>query len=95
MIEFLPNEANQAFELTGGDPTVEQTLTALLYSVERLTKYEWVALFEFLCKYYGLSAKKFSEIFLNGMPVDQNYSVLLNTINYRILHKNIFADSVE
>lgn len=75
MTKFLPNEANQAFEAANGDPTVVQTLVALLYSIDRLTKYEWEALFDLLRSVYGLSEKRFAEIFLNISP-DQDYSDL-------------------
>lgn len=77
MTQFLSNEANQAFELTNGYPTVVQTLVALLYSIDRLTKYEWIALFDILRSTYGLSEKSFSEIFLN-ISLDQDYSDLEN-----------------
>lgn len=77
MDQFLPNEANQAFEITNGDPTVVQTLVALLYSIDRLTKYEWIALFDILRSTYGLSEKSFAEIFLN-ISLDQDYSDLEN-----------------
>lgn len=77
MTKFLPNEANQAFEETNGNPTVVQTLTALLYSIDRLTKYEWVALFDLLRSVYGLSEKNFTKIFLN-ISLDQDYSDLEN-----------------
>lgn len=77
MTQFLPNEANQAFEVANGDPTVVQTLVALLYSIDRLTKYEWEALFYILRSTYGLSEKMFAKIFLN-ISLDQDYSDLEN-----------------
>ncbi len=77
MTQFLPNEANQAFEATNGDPTVVQTLVALLYSIDRLTKYEWEALFYLLRSTYGLSEKMFAKIFLH-ISLDQDYSDLEN-----------------
>lgn len=77
MTQFLPNEANQAFEVANGDPTVVQTLVALLYSIDRLTKYEWEALFYLLRSTYGLSEKMFAKIFLN-ISLDQDYSDLEN-----------------
>lgn len=77
MTQFLPNEANKAFEVTNGDPTAMQTLSALLYSIDRLTKYEWVALFDLLRSVYGLSEKNFTKIFLN-ISLDQDYSDLEN-----------------
>ena len=77
MTQFLPNEANQAFEVVNGDPTVVQTLVALLYSIDRLTKYEWEALFYLLRSTYGLSEKMFAKIFLN-ISLDQDYSDLEN-----------------
>ena len=75
MTQFLPNEANQAFETTNGDPTVVQTLVALLYSIDRLTKYEWEALFYLLRSTFGLSEKMFAKIFLH-ISLDQDYSDL-------------------
>lgn len=77
MTQFLPNEANQAFEVANGDPTVVQTLVALLYSIDRLTKYECEALFYLLRSTYGLSEKMFAKIFLN-ISLDQDYSDLEN-----------------
>ena len=77
MTQFLPNEANQAFEVANGDPTVVQTLVALLYSIDRLTKCEWEALFYLLRSTYGLSEKMFAKIFLN-ISLDQDYSDLEN-----------------
>lgn len=77
MTQFLPNEANQAFEIANGDPTVVQTLVALLYSIDRLTKYEWEALFYLLRSTYGLSEKMFAKTFLN-ISLDQDYSDLEN-----------------
>jgi hypothetical protein len=77
MTKFLPNNTNQAFEVANGDPTVVQTLVALLYSIDRLTKYEWEALFYLLRSTYGLSEEMFAKIFLN-ISLDQDYSDLDN-----------------
>lgn len=77
MTKFLPNNTNQAFEVANGDPTVVQTLVALLYSIDRLTKYEWEALFYLLRSTYGLSEEMFAKIFLN-ISLDQDYSDLEN-----------------
>ena len=57
--------------------TVVQTLVALLYSIDRLTKYEWEALFYLLRSTYGLSEEMFAKIFLN-ISLDQDYSDLEN-----------------